>query len=248
MIEVKIVCLLKPLAMHEHPSLPHGESILIKAVVFDLDGLLIDSEPVWFRARAEMFGRFGLEWTDADQKRLMGVSTATWIEYLTKKLQGRMSSTEIAEESLSKMVSYYRAGEVPLMPGAGQALEACAGRYKLGLASGSPRVLIDAALSGATWQLFFSEMLSSDEVNRGKPAPDAYLEIMRRMGVASKETVVIEDSGNGILAGKAAGVRVIAVPNPNLLPAPEALREADAVIDSLIVLGQALETMSKQRD
>src|SRR5262245_61432675 len=108
---------------------------MIRAVIFDLDGLLVDSEPAWFRARAEMLKRFGLVWTDADQKRLMGVSTAAWTDYLKDKLEGRMSPEEIVQESLSKMVSYYRAGEVRLMPGAGQALAACAGRYELGLAS-----------------------------------------------------------------------------------------------------------------
>ncbi|MGH7494406.1 MAG: HAD family hydrolase [bacterium] len=88
-----------------------------------------------------------------------------------------------------------------------------------------------------------SEVLSSDEVQRGKPAPDVYVEIIRRMGVAAGETAVIEDSGNGILAGKAAGARVIAVPNAQLLPAPEALRAAEVVIDSLIILGQTLRSM-----
>jgi HAD superfamily hydrolase (TIGR01509 family) len=217
---------------------------LIKAVIFDLDGLLVDSEPVWFRARTEMLTPLGLVWTDDDQKRLMGVSTATWQEYLSKKLLGILTLEEILEESLRKMASFYRSGQVPMMPGARQALEACAARYKLGLASGSPRMLIDAALNGAKWRHYFSEVLSSDEVNRGKPAPDVYVEIMRRMGVAAEETVIIEDSGNGILAGKAAGAKVIAVPNPQLMPAPEALSQADVVIDSLVDLGQMLEIMN----
>jgi HAD superfamily hydrolase (TIGR01509 family) len=221
----------------------YGESTLIKAVIFDLDGLLVDSEPVWFRARTEMLTLLGLIWTDEDQKNLMGVSTATWVRYLTDKLQGRMSSEEIKEESLRKMASFYRSGDVPMMPGAQQAIEACNGRYKLGLASGSPRLLIDAALNGSKWRSYFSHVLSSDEVKRGKPAPDVYVEVMRRMGVAAQETAVIEDSGNGILAGKAAGAKVIAVPNPQLMPAPEALSKADVVIESLVELGQMLENM-----
>lgn len=216
---------------------------MIKAVVFDLDGLLVDSEPVWFRARTEMLSPLGLAWTDGDQKNLMGVSTATWVEYLTKKLDGKMTSEEILEVSLRQMVSYYRAGDVRLMPGAGQALDSCASLYKLGLASGSPLMLIDAALDGAQWRHFFSEVLSSDEVERGKPSPDVYLEVMRRMGVAAEETAVVEDSGNGILAGKAAGAKVVAVPNPQLLPAAEALHKADAVIESLHDLCRIIETI-----
>src|SRR5574341_2531208 len=171
---------------------------MINAVIFDLDGLLVDSEPMWFRARSEIFQRFGLVWTEADRKQQMGVSTAMWADYLAQKLQDRMSRQEVIDESLSKMASYYQAGEVRIMPGAREALEFCAGKYKLGLASGSPKLLINAALSGANWRHFFSEMVSSDEVNHGKPAPDVYLEVMRRMGVAAAETVVVEDSGGGI--------------------------------------------------
>jgi HAD superfamily hydrolase (TIGR01509 family) len=216
---------------------------MIHAVVFDLDGLLVDSEPMWFRARCEIFQRFGLAWTEADQKKQMGVSTAMWADDIAQRLQGRMSREEIVTESLSKMASYYQAGEVRIMPGARGALEHCAGKYKLGLASGSPKLLIDAALSGANWRHFFPEIVSSDEVNHGKPAPDVYWEVMKRMGVAAAEAVVVEDSGGGILAGKAAGAKVVAVPNPEMMPAPEALRQADAVIDSLFSFGRVIEEL-----
>jgi len=222
--------------------MPNGAQ-MIQAVVFDLDGLLVDSEPVWFRARTEMFQRFGLVWTDTDQRTQMGVSTAMWAAYIEKKLQGRMSSEAIVKESLQWMVSHYQAGEVPTKPGAREALEYCAGRYKLAMASGSPKLLIHAALSGANWRHFFSEIVSSDEVRHGKPAPDVYLETMQRIGVAPTETVVVEDSGGGIIAGKAAGASVIAVPNPQMMPAPEALRQADAVIDSLFALPRAVDEL-----
>lgn len=216
---------------------------MINAVVFDLDGLLVDSEPMWFRARREIFQRFGLVWTAEDQKQQMGVSTAMWAGYLAQKLQGKLSREEIVTESLGKMAFYYRNGEVRIMPGAREALAYCAGKYKLGLASGSPKLLIDAALRGANWRHFFSEVVSSDAVNRGKPAPDVYLEAMKRMGVAAAETAVVEDSGGGILAGKAAGAQVIAVPNPEMMPAPEALRQADVVIDSLVAFRRAVAAL-----
>lgn len=216
---------------------------MITTVIFDLDGLLVDSEPMWFRARREIFQRFGLAWTAADQKKQMGVSTAMWADYIAQKLQGKLSREEIVNESLGKMASYYQAGAVRIMPGAREALQYCAGKYKLGLASGSPKLLIDAALSGANWRHFFLEIVSSDEVNHGKPAPDVYWEVMKRMGVAAAEAVVVEDSGGGILAGKAAGAKVVAVPNPEMMPAPEALRQADAVIDSLFSLGRVIEEL-----
>ena len=206
---------------------------MITAIIFDLDGLLVDSEPVWFRVISEICQRYGLVWTHADQLKQMGVGTATWAEYIAQKLQGRMSRDEAMNEVLSRMASYYQTGEVRIMPGAREALEHCAENYKIGLASGSPKLLINAALSGADWRRFFSEVVSSDEVDRSKPAPDVYWEAMKRMGVAATETVVVEDSGGGILAGKAAGATVVAIPNPQMMPAPEALRQADAVIDSL---------------
>jgi HAD superfamily hydrolase (TIGR01509 family) len=175
----------------------------------------------------------------------MGASTATWKEYLSKKLLGIMTPEEIYEESIRQMASYYRAGSIGLMPGARHAVEHCADLYKVGLASGSPHSLIDAALDGVNLRHLFEVVLSSDEVAMGKPAPDAYLEVIRRLGVVASECVVVEDSGNGILAGRACGARVIAVPNPHLMPNAQALRQADAVIDSLGVLNETLELMNQ---
>ncbi|HEY4612647.1 MAG TPA: HAD family phosphatase [Bacteroidota bacterium] len=220
---------------------------MIKAVIFDLDGLLVDSEPVWFQVRTEMFRRFGLRWTDEDQKALMGRSTEAWIVYVGEKLSGRLTREEIVKETLDGMVGYYRAGTVRVMPGAQAALEYCAARYTVGLASGSPHVLIDAALEVNRWRGFFSKVLSSDEVAHGKPAPDAYREIMKRLNVASYESVVVEDSGSGILAGKAAGTSVVAIPNEHLMPSLDALKAADIVIDSLESIANALQELSEHQ-
>ena len=206
---------------------------MVDAVIFDLDGLLVDSEPVWFRVRTEMFGRYGLTWTDDDQKALMGGSTQWWVEYVSNKLAGRLSPDRVKSETLEGMVRSYRNGAVTIMPGAREALEYCADRFPLGLASGSPYVLIEAALGVNGWRGYFRETLSSDEVPRGKPAPDAYLEVLRRLNVRPTHAVVTEDSGSGILAGKAAGAIVVAVPNRALMPAAEALQAADHVLESL---------------
>jgi HAD superfamily hydrolase (TIGR01509 family) len=213
---------------------------VIQAVIFDMDGLLVDSEPVWFAARCELLARFGKRWSESDQERLMGVSTATWVEYVTRKLEGAMAPEEVLHTIVGMMASAYESGDVPLLPGASEALEYCVGRYRVGLASGSPRLLIDAALTGADWRRCFERVISSDECARGKPAPDVYIEIMSRMGLSPETTVVVEDSVAGILAGKAAGAKVVAVPRGFTSPDSEALDQADSRLESLHSLASVL--------
>jgi beta-phosphoglucomutase-like phosphatase (HAD superfamily) len=141
------------------------------------------------------------------------------------------------------MAGYYDAGEVPILLGAGEALAACVGRYRVALASGSPQRLIDACLKGAAWSSFFEARISSDELEHGKPAPDIYLEVMRRMGLDRATTAVVEDSGAGIKSGRAAGARVVAVSNPNTDPGPDVLGLADIRIASLHELVRALDRL-----
>jgi HAD superfamily hydrolase (TIGR01509 family) len=216
---------------------------VIQAVIFDMDGLLVDSEPVWFAARRELLARYGKRWSDADQERLMGVSTATWVDYVTDKLEGAMARGEVLHTIVGMMAEAYQSGDVPLLPGARDALDYCVDRYRVGLASGSPRLLIDAALAGAGWQRCFEEVLSSDVCARGKPAPDIYIEIMRRMDLTPATTVVVEDSVAGILAGKDAGAKVVAVPSGYTPSDDEALERADARLESLHGLATALSEM-----
>jgi HAD superfamily hydrolase (TIGR01509 family) len=221
-----------------------GEEVsVIRAVIFDMDGLLVDSEPVWFEARRELLSRFGRGWTTADQERLMGVKTSTWVEYLGDKLDGAMPPDEVLNTIVGIMAASYERGDVPVLPGASEALEHCVGRYRVGLASGSPRLLIDAALTGAHWDRYFEDVVSSDECAKGKPAPDVYLEIMRRMDLSPETTAVVEDSPAGILAGKAAGARVVAVLRGYTPPDDPAVRDADARIASLHELPETLEAM-----
>lgn len=205
----------------------------IKAVLFDLDGLLVDSEQVWNRARVALAEEFGAVWTEADQRAQAGVHTDEWVNNVRNCIGGALSAAEVQERIVSSMESYYRAGEVPLLPGATACIQHCRNHYKTALASGSPRRLIDAALAGTGWGVWFDEVLSSDEVAAGKPAPDVYIEVLRRLGVPPENALVLEDSGAGIRSGKAAGAYVVAVPNPETNPGPAVLALADRCIASL---------------
>jgi len=205
----------------------------IAAVLFDLDGLLVDSEPAWYRARCDLAKAHGALWTEADQRAQAGVHTDVWVANVGACIGGVLSPEEVQEEIVSRMEAYYRAREVRVLPGADACLARCAERFPTALVSGSPHRLIDAAIEGAGWAGHFDLRLSSDDVARGKPAPDVYEEAMRRLGVPADGTVVLEDSGAGIRAGLAAGTRVIAVPNPLTHPGEATLALATQVLSSL---------------
>ena len=208
---------------------------MIEAVIFDMDGLLVDSEPLWQRARIEAFGAERLRWTPQDQERIMGRSTQSWAAYLAERLEHAFTPEEIIARVVGQMVSYYRQ-DVPLMPGADAVVRRLASDFVLGVASGSPRALLDAILERTGWGAFFRVVVSSDDVTHGKPAPDTYALAIERLGVAAERVAVIEDSANGILAGVAAGAHVIAVPALYHRPSEDVLARADRVLPSLDAL------------
>ena len=212
---------------------------MITCVIFDMDGLLIDSEPVWHQARADVFHAYGLEWTDEDQEHTMGVSTTEWARYMAARLDNRLTADQAIERIISRMEVRYREN-LPLMPGAAEVISLLANRYTLGLASGSHPRLIQATLDATEWRKDFSEIVSGDDVNRGKPAPDIYLEITRRLQVPVAQTAVLEDSANGILAGCAAGAKVIAVPNTHIRPPENVISQAHLVIETLLDVSSEL--------
>ncbi len=205
---------------------------MIEAVVFDLDGLLVDSEPHWKEARRQMAAEHGVEWNQDDQKACMGVSTLTWAKYMIRRLNLDQSPDLVIARIVGTMRAYY-ARQVPYLPGAIEAVDCAAQFGPTGLASGSHRSLIDIVTADAPLRGKFKAVVCTDEVEAGKPAPDVYLQAARELGVLAANCVCLEDSANGILAGKSARMKVIAVPDHRLPPAKEILHQADLVLPSL---------------
>jgi HAD superfamily hydrolase (TIGR01509 family) len=207
----------------------------IQAVVFDLDGVLLDSEPVWGRVREQVTEELGGRWHDGAQREMMGMSSTEWSRYMHDALGVPLAPEEISDEVVRRVADVYRE-ELPLIEGAPEAVERLAARWPLGLASSANRELIDLVLDLSGLARFFAATVSSEEVAHGKPAPDVYLEAARELGVDPGACAAVEDSGNGIRAAKAAGMTAIAIPNASFPPEPDALAAADVVLDSLAEL------------
>ena len=205
---------------------------MIDAVVFDLDGVLVDSEHVWDEARKELAAERGGRWHDQASRDMMGMSSLEWSRYMHDVVGLEDPPEEISAEVVRRLEEIYRR-ELPVIDGAVEAVERLAARWPLGLASSSNRELIDLVLELSGLTPNFRVTVSSEEVARGKPAPDVYLEAARRLGVAPARCAAIEDSENGIKSAKAAGMRVLALPNPRYPPAQDALALADDVLASL---------------
>jgi HAD superfamily hydrolase (TIGR01509 family) len=203
-----------------------------EAVIFDLDGLLVDSEHLWDEVREALARERGGRWHERAQADMMGMSSPEWSRYMHEQLGLEESPDEIAAEVVRRMEEIYRE-RLPLLPGAREAVERLAAPWPLGLASSSNRPVIDLALELSGMAPYFRATVSSEEVARGKPAPDVYLEAARRLGVDPARATAIEDSHNGILSAAAAGMRVIAIPNRRFPPGEDALAKADVVLDSL---------------
>jgi HAD superfamily hydrolase (TIGR01509 family) len=212
---------------------------VIEAVVFDLDGVLLDSEQLWDEVREGLARERGGRWHEGAQEDMMGMSSREWSVYMHERIGLPEPPEEINSEVVRRMLELY-ARDLPLIPGAVEAVERIAAHWPLGLASSSNRELIDAALDAAGLAPYFRVTVSSEEVERGKPAPDVYLEAARRLEVAPGHCAAIEDSLNGIRSGKAAGMRVIAIPNPRFPPPADALAEAEVVLDGIEKLSLAV--------
>jgi HAD superfamily hydrolase (TIGR01509 family) len=219
----------------------------IDAVVFDLDGLLLDTEQVWDEVREALVRERGGRWHDRAQADMMGMSSHEWSRYLHEELGLSEPPEELNRLVVERMQERYRDG-LPVIDGAVDAVRRMAERWPLGLASSSNRPLIDLALERMGVADLFHATVSSEEVERGKPAPDVYLEAARRLGVPPERLAAVEDSASGIRAAKVAGMRVVAIPNRHFPPGDDVLALADLRLDSLAELTpDAVESASSRR-
>jgi HAD superfamily hydrolase (TIGR01509 family) len=202
---------------------------VVSAVVFDLDGVIVDSEQVWAAVREQLVADWGGVDRPEAQRAMMGMSSPEWTRYMHEQLGLSQPPEEIGAEVLRRMLERYR-DELPLIDGAVEVVRTLAARLPLAVASSSNRPLIDAVLETAGIASCFAVTVSSEEVRRGKPAPDVYLEAARRLGIEPERCAAVEDSASGIRAAHAAGMTVVAYPNPHYPPEAEALDLADVVV------------------
>jgi HAD superfamily hydrolase (TIGR01509 family) len=204
---------------------------LIAAVIFDLDGVLLDSESAWLAAKRAVVDEWGGTWKDEASRAMLGMSAPEWSVYMRDELAVERAPEEIDAEVVERLLALYRE-RLPLLPGAVDAVERLAARWPLGLASSSNLEVIEVVMEAGGFAKHFRTWVSSEEVGHGKPAPDVFLEAARRMEVDPTACAAVEDSHNGILSAHAAGMLVVALPNHEFPPGEDALAKAARVLDS----------------
>ena len=205
---------------------------MIDAVIFDLDGVLLDSESAWLAAKRAVVDEWGGTWKEEATRAMLGMSAPEWSAYMRDDLAIDREPQEIDAEVVKRLLEVYRE-RMPLLPGAVEAVERLAARWPLGLASSSNLEVIEVVMEAGGFAQDFETWVSSEEVGAGKPAPDVFLEAARRMGVDPGACAAIEDSHNGILSAHAAGMAVLALPNHEFPPGEDALAKAERVLESL---------------
>lgn len=205
---------------------------VVHAVIFDLDGVLVDSEELWDVVRRGVVAEAGRPWPTEATRAMQGMSTAEWSAYLIDTVGVPAEADQVAATVIDRLATRYDA-RLPLIPGAVEVVERLGRRWPLGLASSSPRRLIDSVLESAGLAHRFQVSLSTEEVGAGKPSPEVYQTVVQRLGVHPLQAIAIEDSSNGLRSAATAGLGVLAVPHAAFPPSEDALALADVVVDSL---------------
>jgi len=219
-----------------HRVRPSGRLLdVIRAVVFDLDGVLLDSEQLWDAARRTVAADHSGRWHDGATAAMQGMSSVEWSRYLRDELGVRLEPERIVELVVEYVLEQYRLG-LPWLPGARDAVLRMAGCWPVALASSANRVVIDAVLAIADLDGVFRTTVSSEEVARGKPEPDVYLQAARRLDETPATCAAVEDSTNGIRSALAAGMQVVAVPSSDHPPPTDVLGRVQLVVTALAEL------------
>ena len=202
-----------------------------RAVLFDMDGLLVDSEPLWFEVERAVMARLGGQWGEADQEALIGGSLDRTVSWLLAKAAVPASRDDVARWLVAEMAALIGARGLPLQPGAGPLLAVLhAAGVPCALVTASSLAIMEAVLKVTA--LSFSVTVCGEDVRRGKPDPEPYMLAADRLGVPAAGCVVLEDSPTGIAAARAAGCPVIAVPSVPVPPRPGLI-----TVDSLDEVG-----------
>lgn len=221
-----------------HAAKDHREST-VGAVIFDLDGVLVDSEIWWHEERVDWARRLGLTWTHDDSSAVMGANSRAWARIMRERT-GLTSDADPAIEAdiVERVVRRYADG-APEIEGATATVRSIAARWPVAIASSAHRAVIDAALAATGLAGVIPVVVSSDDVEHGKPAPDVYLAAARQLGVVPADCLVVEDSLNGVRAARTAGMTVVLIPNASVPPGPGAAEFADLVLSRLADLDPA---------
>jgi HAD superfamily hydrolase (TIGR01509 family) len=219
----------------------------VRAVVFDLDGVLVDSEELWDVVRRGVAAEAGRPWPPGATRAMQGMSTAEWSAYLTGPVGIPVAPQEVAATVVDRMAAQYDT-RLPLLPGAIAVVERLGRRWPLGLASSSPRRLIDTVLESAGLAQRFQVSVSTEQVAAGKPSPAVYQTVLQQLGVDPSQAIAIEDSSNGLRSAATARLGVLAVPNAAFPPSEDALALADVVVDSLDEITVELVASMGHRD
>jgi HAD superfamily hydrolase (TIGR01509 family) len=204
----------------------------VESVIFDMDGVLVESEALWDKAREDLVKETGGRWGAGAQRAMMGMASNQWSVYVRDELEVPMTAEAISDEIVRRLIAQYKAN-FPAIPGAADVVKAAAAKWPLAVASSSNRELIDMVIEIGGLAPYFVTTVSSEEVGRGKPAPDVFLAAAEKLGTDPANCVVIEDSKNGMKAAVAAGMKIIAAPNREFPPSEEDLKMADAVVESV---------------
>ncbi|HUA10309.1 MAG TPA: HAD family phosphatase [Candidatus Acidoferrales bacterium] len=208
-------------------------------VIFDLDGTLIESEQVWRDVRRAFVLTHGGRWHDGAQSTMIGMRTTEWARYIHDDLGVPLAPEEIARD-VALLVAQRLREDIPVLPGAQRVLERLALSYPLAIATSASRIVAETVLAKTGWERYFRVVVSADEVTRGKPAPDVYLRALEIAHADPRVSAAVEDSTNGILSARAAGLAVIAVPNREFPPTPGALASASEIVANLDAIDAAL--------